>query len=76
MLETESGEFVLDIGTYDEVAAPLEAILASPPTTSSGAAGTVGQLVFDGWVATADVSVNPRYGRWDPLSGSVVALDA
>ena len=32
-------------------------------------------MLLDGYMATADVSVNPRYGRWDPLSGSVVALD-
>ena len=73
--DTGSGVYVLDIGSYDEVSAPLQDVLSSPPPSASGSAQSLGRMLLDGYMATADVSVNPRYGRWDPLSGSVVALE-
>ncbi len=75
VVDTGSGVYVLDIGSYDEVSAPLHDVLSSPPPSASGSAESLGRMLLDGYMATADVSVNPRYGRWDPLSGSVVALD-
>ena len=76
VVDTGSGVYVLDVGSYDEVSAPLHELLSSPPPTASGTQETLGRMILNGYMATADVSVNPRYGRWDPLSGSVVALDA
>jgi hypothetical protein len=75
VVDTGSAVYVLDVGSYDEVSAPLHNVLSSPPPTSSGTPESLGRMLLDGYMATADVSVNPRYGRWDPLSGSVVALD-
>jgi hypothetical protein len=75
VVDTGSGVYVLDIGSYDEVSAPLQDVLSSPPPSASGSAQSLGRMLLDGYMATADVSVNPRYGRWDPLNGSVVALD-
>ena len=75
VVDTGSGVYVLDIGSYDEVSAPLHDVLSSPPPAASGTQESLGRMLLDGYMATADVSVNPRYGRWDPLSGSVVALD-
>ena len=75
VVDTGSAVYVLDIGSYDEVSAPLHDVLSSPPPSASGSAESLGRMLLDGYMATADVSVNPRYGRWDPLSGSVVALD-
>ena len=61
--------YVLDIGSYDEVSAPLHDVLSSPPPSASGSPESLGRMLLDGYMATADVSVDPRYGRWDPLSG-------
>ena len=33
-----------------------------------------GWLLYLGYLSGADVSVYPRYGRWDTLTGNVVAL--
>ena len=49
---------------FDEVAEPLEALFAEQ----------AGELMFAGFLASTDVQVDPRYGRWDPLTSTVVAL--
>jgi hypothetical protein len=33
-----------------------------------------GDAALSGRLATADITVDPRYGRWDPARGSVVSL--
>lgn len=76
VLETASGWYVLQYGSFDDISGQLQGVYDNPPATATGSPGSAGQLLFEGSLATAEVSVNPRYGRWDPLSGTVVALDA
>ena len=45
-----------------------------PESKSLIASASVSQDRLDAIVDAADVYVDPRYGRWDPASGSVVAL--
>jgi len=40
---------------------------------SANLAEAAGEFLLLGLLADADVSVASRYGRWDPLAGSVVA---
>jgi hypothetical protein len=40
---------------------------------SEASAGTV---LFQGFLFGSDISVNPRFGRWDPVTGTIVALGA
>jgi hypothetical protein len=42
--------------------------------TSVASSGTVDSSTFDQAVTGADAYVDPRYGRWDPATGSVVPL--
>ena len=63
-LETTLGWHVVERRPFDEIAEPLEALFAEQ----------AGELLFAGYLASADVQVDPRYGRWDPLTSAVVAL--
>lgn len=63
-LETTLGWHVVLRRPFEEVAEPLEALFAEQP----------GELLFAGFLASSDVRVDPRYGRWDPLTSTVVAL--
>ena len=63
-VETTLGWHVVVRRPFDEVAEPLEALFAEQ----------AGELMFAGYLASADVQVDPRYGRWDPLTSTVVAL--
>jgi hypothetical protein len=63
-LETTLGWHVVERRPFDEIAEPLEALFAEQP----------GELLFAGYLASTDVQVDPRYGRWDPLTSAVVAL--
>jgi PPIC-type PPIASE domain len=63
-VQTSLGWHVIERRPFDEIAEPLEALFAEQGT----------ELMFDGYLATSDVGVDPRYGRWDPLTSSVVAL--
>ncbi|MGA1138664.1 MAG: hypothetical protein ACO3VN_00840 [Ilumatobacteraceae bacterium] len=42
-------------------------------SVSANLAEAAGEFLLLGLLADADVSVASRYGRWDPLAGSVVA---
>jgi peptidyl-prolyl cis-trans isomerase C len=63
-LQTTLGWHVVVRRPYDEVAEPLAALFAEQ----------AGELMFAGYLASADVQVDPRYGRWDSLTSAVVAL--
>lgn len=63
-LETTGGWFVLLPRPYDEVAESIDALFAE----------RAGELLLSGFLATADISVDPRYGRWDRATNSVVTL--
>lgn len=71
----ESGQggalsFVMEIATLDEVADAIQAFYGGAEESGSSA----GELLFRGWLLDADVTVNPRFGRWDAASASIVAL--
>lgn len=55
------GWHVILVRPYDEVADDLRAATAADP----------GAALLDGLLATADVSVDSAYGRWNPASGAV-----
>ncbi|CAN5786889.1 hypothetical protein BH24ACT5_BH24ACT5_26920 [soil metagenome] len=75
-VETPGGLQVLEIPRLDEVDDQIQGIYDSPPQLSSSGPTAAGELLFDGFRATADVTISPRYGRWDSLTGQVVALSA
>jgi hypothetical protein len=71
---TGDGQVVLVIDEFDTAERKLENFFQRLEADSSGpSAGTV---LFQGFLFGSDISVDPRYGRWDPLTGSVVALGA
>jgi hypothetical protein len=63
-----------DLDTFSAVLMlrPFDELL--PESQSLVATTVVPQDQLDALVDAADVYVDPRYGRWDPSSGSVVAL--
>ncbi|MGI9051962.1 MAG: peptidylprolyl isomerase [Ilumatobacteraceae bacterium] len=61
-VQTSFGWHVILARPYDEVAVAVD-----PAVGGSG---------FEEYLGTVDVEVDPRYGRWDPDVGSVVALEA
>jgi hypothetical protein len=74
-IETSSGHQILQIAAFDDIASELVGYFADPPVSpSTGQAQTAGDLLLAGYVLTADVSVNPRYGRWDAATVSIVPL--
>ncbi len=58
------------IAQFDESIESLTALFGD----AEGAGTTVGDMLFLGWLVSADITVNPRYGRWDAASASIVAL--
>jgi hypothetical protein len=42
-------------------------------SVTASLATSAGEYLLLGALADADISVASRYGRWDPLAGSVVA---
>ena len=73
-LPGSSGFQVVQVPTFDDVVTPLQNFFDNPVASASGETPSAAQLLFDGYMISADVTVNARYGRWDPLTGSVVAL--
>jgi hypothetical protein len=65
---------VADLGTFSAVMMlrPYEDLL--PESKSSIAGATVSQDQIDAIVDSADIYVDPRYGRWDATTGTVVIL--
>ena len=65
-----------DLGTFSAVLLmrPYDELLPESQTSIARASVTQAQLnaIVDG----ADIYVDPRYGRWDPASGSVVTLSS
>lgn len=64
-VESSFGWHVILHRPWDEVAAGVGA--RHQPGQSGG-------LLFEGYRATADVEVDPRYGVWDPIAGGVQPL--
>jgi hypothetical protein len=63
-VETENGWEVIVVRPFEEVADALTTMFED----------RAGDLLFLGYLATTDIQVDPRYGRWDPLGFSVTAL--
>ncbi len=63
-VQTPFGWHVIEARPFDEIADSLIAVYDEQ----------AGELMFAGFLASADVTVNPVYGRWDGVSGTVVAL--
>jgi parvulin-like peptidyl-prolyl isomerase len=59
-----AGWHVLEVRPYEEVSDAANALVQQYG----------GQLLFVGFLSGTDVSVDPRYGRWDAAVGSVIAL--
>ena len=59
-VETSFGWHVILARPYEEVASAVES--------------AVGQQLFQEHLATTEIEVDPRYGRWDALEGTVVPL--
>lgn len=73
-LSAGSGFQVIEVPSFDEVSTTLQEYLDDPPPSAAGAPTSTAQLLFDGRLFDADVTVNPRYGRWDRLTATVVPL--
>ncbi len=65
-----------DLGTFSAVLLmrPYDELL--PESQNSIARASVTQAQLNAIVDGADIYVDPRYGRWDPASGSVVTLSS
>ena len=63
-VHSQFGYHVILARPFDEVGDDLAELIASAP----------GDAALSGRLATADITVDPRYGRWDPARGTVVSL--
>ena len=63
-IETDGGWEVIVARPFEEVADALTTMYED----------RAGDLLFLGYLATTDIQVDPRYGRWDPLGFTVTAL--
>ena len=67
---TSEGFAVVVIDSFDEAAPKLENFFLRLEESGQ----TPGPVLFQGFLGTSDITVAPRYGRWDPTTGSVIAL--
>ena len=63
-IQSQFGWHVILLRPYEEVADDLATLVASSP----------GEAALTGALATADISVDPRYGQWSRAAGNVVSL--
>jgi hypothetical protein len=63
-VKSEFGWHVILIRPFDEVGDDVLSLVGSAP----------GDAALTGALGTADVTVDPRYGRWDPVKANVVSL--
>lgn len=62
-VQSSFGWHVILLAPWDEVKdAALDVVTADP-----------GPNLATGWLANADISVDPAYGRWDPATGTIAA---
>jgi peptidyl-prolyl cis-trans isomerase C len=62
--QTSFGWHVIEARPFDEVSDSLTTLYDD----------SAGALLFNGFMTTADIRVDPRYGRWDGMSATVVSL--
>jgi hypothetical protein len=70
-VSTADGPVVLVIDEWDVAADKLENYFLRLADEGETSAGTV---LFEGFLLSSDITVNPRFGRWDPATGSIVPL--
>jgi hypothetical protein len=70
-VSTSDGYAVLVIDQFDDAAPKLESFFLR---LEDGGETSAGFVLYQGFLATSDITVSPRYGRWDPQTGSVVIL--
>ena len=63
-MKSQFGWHVILIRPFDEVGDDLVTLVGSAP----------GDAALTGALGTADITVDPRYGRWDPVKADVVSL--
>jgi len=63
-VQSQFGYHVILARPFDEVGEDLTELIATAP----------GDAALTGRLATGDITVDPRYGRWDAARGSVVSL--
>ena len=63
-VQSQFGYHVILARPFDEVGEDLAELIATAP----------GDAALSGLLASADITVDPRYGRWDAARGSVVSL--
>jgi hypothetical protein len=63
-VKSQFGWHVILLRPYDEVAGDLATLVSSAP----------GDAALTGALATAEIDVDRRYGRWDQAAGNVVSL--
>jgi hypothetical protein len=71
---TGDGLVVLVVDTFEAAEPKLESFFLRLEEGGSGA--SAGTVLLQGFLFGSDIGVNPRYGRWDPLTGTVIALGA
>ncbi|MHB1090668.1 MAG: peptidylprolyl isomerase [Ilumatobacteraceae bacterium] len=62
-VKSNFGWHIILIRPFAEIADSLDALLAPDP----------GHTLLTGYLATAPISVKSSYGRWDPLTGEIIA---
>jgi hypothetical protein len=72
-VRTGDGLAVLVVDDFETAAPKLENFFLR---LEDGGETSVGFVLFQGFLLGADITVNPRYGRWDTTSGSIVPLGA
>lgn len=74
-IATSNGHQILQVPLFDDIAGELVDYFADPPVSpDTGRVPSAGELLLMGYTMTADVSVNPRYGRWDATTADIVPL--
>jgi foldase protein PrsA len=63
-VKSQFGWHVILVRPFDEVATDLTKLVATSP----------GEIALGGALGTADVTIDPRYGRWDPVKADVASL--
>jgi hypothetical protein len=67
---------VVQIQSWAEAEEALNALFAGTAADGAAPPPPAGRLALVGALVTADVTVASEYGKWDQLSGSVIALTA
>jgi parvulin-like peptidyl-prolyl isomerase len=70
-VRTSDGYAVLVIDEFDDAAPKLESFVLR---LQDGGNTSVGFVLYQGFLATSEITVSPRFGRWDALTASIVTL--